>query len=115
MGFWMIQTLLVSLLLTLVLELVFSFVVGVREGKDIGLVVLVNVLTNPCVVLVYYLNVYYFKWNRSVVTLILEVGAVAVEALYYKRYGKKIDRPFLFSICANVFSYFIGDLISYLF
>lgn len=112
MGVWIFETLAYSLGATLVLELLFTFVAGVRNKKDIALVVLVNVLTNPFVVSMFYVNYCYFRWNQVLVIAVLEVGAVVAEGFCYKWYGNKIKHPFLLSIGANVFSYFTGLLLS---
>ena len=47
----LIRSLIVSLALTLMLELGFALILGVRGRRNLALVALVNVLTNPPVVL----------------------------------------------------------------
>lgn len=103
-----------SLVLTVVLELSFLAALGVRERKDLALVVLVNVLTNPAVVLLHFLAVYRAGWNRVPVTIVLEAAAVLVEAHYYRRCGKAIHRPLLCALSANLFSYTMGFIINFL-
>ena len=107
----LIASLLVSLGLTLVLELLFALVVG-RRGKDLALVCLVNVVTNPAVVLLYYLAAALTPLPRALVKTVLELAAVLIEALYYKRYGAGFRRPVIFSLGANAFSFGIGVLLS---
>jgi len=104
----------VSLGLTLALELAFAFVEGVRRPKELGLVALVNVLTNPVVVLAYLLSAGLAPWLRTLLKLTLEVGAVMVEWLIYRRCSN-IPHPLRFSICANVFSYGMGVMLNQLF
>ena len=101
----------VSLGLTLVLELPFALVTG-KRGRDLALVCLVNVLTNPAVVLLYFLAAALTAIPPWVVKAVLEVAAVLVEALYYCRYGAGFRRPLLFSLGANAFSFMLGELIS---
>ena len=108
----------VSLGLTLALEVGFfvasrlALRVSPRDagGKDLLLVVLVNVLTNPVVVLFYWLGALYTGWNRTLIKIPLEVFAVVTEGVYYRKYGRGFKRPFLFSIAANAFSFFAGVL-----
>jgi hypothetical protein len=112
----LITSLALSLLLTIVLEIGFFiltrklFTKG-SDKKDLFLVVLVNVLTNPLVVLLYWLTVLYTEWNTAIVLMSLELFAVFTEGFYYKKYGNSFCRPYLFSIAANIFSFGTGVLI----
>ncbi len=112
-GVALLTSLAVSLLLTLALEAGFFFLAGKRSTKDLLLLVLVNVLTNPVVVLTFLLVTTYTHINSFAVLAVLEAGAVLVEGGYYKRYATSIRRPFLFSLAANAFSVCIGQLIQY--
>ena len=100
-----------SLILTLVFEVGFFLAVTKRDKKDLLLVVLVNVLTNPVVVLVYWLVVLYTDINRTLVKIPLELFAFLTEGFYYKKYGQRFKRPFLFSLAANAFSFTMGALL----
>jgi len=114
MGLWIFKVLAMSLISTIVLELLIALVEGVRNKMDILLVVLVNILTNPFVVSVYYITLYYTRLNRILIVLLLEVSAVVVEWICYRYAGDKIKRPFLLSLSANCFSYFTGLIFDYL-
>lgn len=107
-----VWTLLISLGLTVLLELAFAVLFKIRGLNDLILVVVVNIITNPAVVLLNYLLLNRTNIPQAGVVLVLEAAAVLVEALYYRRYAQKIGRPFLFSLGANAFSYFIGLLLS---
>lgn len=109
MSFEIFKYMGISLGLTLALELIFALVCRVRNKKDLLLVCLVNVITNPVVVFLYYLTVGK-GWSLLVLAL-LEVLAVVAEALFYKSYAEKISRPVLFAIGANIFSFFTGKMI----
>ena len=100
-----------SLAMTLVLEVGFFYLVGKRNKKDLLLVIMVNILTNPAVVLLYWLSALYTDINSIVAKAVLEICAVLVEGYYYKRYAQDFKKPFLFSLAANGFSYFIGVLL----
>ena len=106
-----------SLLLTLALELGFFALAGrlftgrsKRCKKDFLLVALANVLTNPAVVLLYWLAALYADINAAVVLAPLELSAIFAEGFCYKKYGG-FRRPYLFSAAANIFSFGAGLLL----
>lgn len=105
----LILSLLVSLALTLVFELLFALLWGVGR-RDLPLVALVNVLTNPAVVLCHALAAAYLPALILPATALLELGAVAVEGWLYAGRGE-IRFPWAFSLCANLFSFTIGLLL----
>ena len=112
----LIASLAVSLFLTIALEMGFFILksklfTGKHDKKDFLLVVLVNVLTNPIVVLLYWLTAIYTEWNTSIVLIPLELFAVWTEGFYYKKYGSGFRRPYLFSAAVNIFSFGTGLLI----
>ena len=108
------ESLALSLLATLVLEAGFFLLVGKRERKDLLLTCMVNVLTNPVVVLAYWLTVLYTTWNAAIMIVILEMSAVFVEGYCYRQYGRCFKHPYLFSLAANLFSFFSGFVIQWL-
>ncbi len=112
MGTEMVYSLLLSLTATLILELGFALLCRVRSPRDLLLVVLVNVLTNPAVVLLNRLCLNNNILSPWVVVIILELVAVVAEAACYKLRGEKIPHPLLFSLGANSFSYAIGLMAS---
>lgn len=93
----------ISLGLTLALELLFAWCWRIRR-RDLLLVALANVLTNPAVVLVHG------QWGGSLWlgTVLPELAAVAVEAMVYLRLENRIARPVLFAVLANILSYSAG-------
>jgi hypothetical protein len=107
----LISALAISLGLTLVLESAFFFIVGMRNRKDFLLLLLVNIITNPVVVLTYSLFVQYTNLAPVIVLIPLELFAIIAEGCYYKKYGLSFKRPYFFSIGANAFSYCIGLLL----
>lgn len=106
-------SLLISLALTLVLELLFAFVWGVR-GKDLLLAVLVNILTNPFVVLLNFICTVYTALPPWLMKAVPEVLAVMAEWIIYRRFSQGIKKPLLFSVSVNAFSFFGGVLINIL-
>ena len=110
----MLTILTVSLLLTLIFEEGFALVWGLRGKRELGLVALVNVLTNPAVVLSYYTATGLGHWNAVPVTIILEALAVLVEWRCYRAFSERVKRPFLFALLINLFSYGAGCVINLL-
>lgn len=105
------RSLCVSLALTVLIEEAFALFYGIRKKKDLLLVFMVNLFTNPLVVLLYYL----LPGRRIPVVFLLEAFVVLAEAYYYKSYGEKIRRPFAFSLLANMVSYGSGLALNALF
>lgn len=110
----MLTILAVSLGLTLVFEELFALAWGLRGRQELGLAALVNVLTNPPVVLLYYTATGLWHWNAALVTLVLETAAVLVEWRCYKAYSEQVKRPFLFALLINLFSYGAGCAVNLL-
>ena len=110
----MLKTLVVSLLLTLILEELFALLWGLRGRRELTVVALVNILTNPVVVLCYHTAVGLFGWSAVAVTAVLEISAVIVEWLYYRACSEQLKKPLLFALLANAFSYGMGCVINLL-
>ena len=110
----MMTVLAVSLALTLVFEEGFALVWGLRGKRELGLVALVNCLTNPPVVLLYYTATGLWHWNAVLATTVLETAAVLVEWRCYQAYSEQVKRPFLFALVINLFSYGAGCVINLL-
>ena len=107
----LIKALIVSLILTLIFEISVFLLTGKRNKKDLLLVVLVNILTNPAVVLAYWLLALYVSFNLLLVKIFLEFLVVMTEGFYYKKYGMEFNRPYIFSVVANVVSFVAGMLL----
>lgn len=109
----MLRSLALSLGLTLLIEIPAALILGLRRKEDILLVGLVNILTNPIVVLI--LNLF-FVFTASpppwFLILPLEVFAVLTEGVIYQK-GLSYHRihPFLLSLILNGISYFGGLLL----
>ena len=104
------------LLLTIIIELIVALILSVRDKKDIINVILVNVLTNPLVVMTQMILYIKFGYNVEIIGIVIfEILAFLIEGLIYKKvliYDK--INPFLLSLLLNASSFFIGELINIL-
>lgn len=103
------------LALTIIIELLLALILGVRNKKDIINIILVNVITNPIVVLtpiIVYLK--FGGYYPRIVLFILEILTVLIEGLIYKKVleYKKINW-ILLSLILNAASFVIGEVINY--
>lgn len=104
----MVISLALSLGLTLLAELGAGLLLGLRRKQDLLLVALVNVLTNPVVVLVLNLACLYGFYSWYLVAA-LELAALLTEGLLYRgRLEYRKINPFLLSWILNSISYFGG-------
>lgn len=103
------------LILTVLIETTIAFILGYRK-KDLINVILVNVITNPIVVMIpVYFNIKYGIMERHISLAILEVLTLFVEGFIYSRFlQKKKLNPYLLSLILNFASYIIGVIINYL-
>ena len=102
------------LLLTIIIELIVALILGVRDKKDILNIILVNVITNPIIVMSQILLYLKFGYKIEIIGVaILEVLVVPVEGLIYKKVLKynKIN-PILLSLILNASSLIIGGFIN---
>lgn len=109
----MLRSLALSLGLTLLLELPAAILLGVRRKDDILLVFLVNILTNPLVVLILNLFLYITATPPPwFLILPLELFAILTEGFIYQK-GLSFRRihPFILSLILNGISYFGGLLL----
>lgn len=106
----LVVVMIISLVLTIIIEEIFAFFVGNRTKRDLILVLLVNVITNPMVVYLYHAINHYFNADMRVVTVGLETAAILIEGTYYESYGRSIRYPYWLAIGANIISYGMGQL-----
>ena len=104
----------VSLGATIVLEALVMFLLREQYKKNLLLLVLVNILTNPAVVYLSYVGKYYTGLSDVLIQFPIEIVVVIVEVKIYTWFSKDenwlIKNPVLLGILANVFSWSIGLL-----
>lgn len=99
-----------ALALTLAVEVPVCMLMGLRK-KELLIVLLANVMTNPAVNVLYLLGRTYTPLPVVAVIAILEISAVVVEWIVY-RLLTDARRPFLVSLVANAVSYGTGLIIT---
>ena len=109
MGKYLLEMFAVSLLLTLVIELPIAWCIGLRKDRELLLVTLVNILTNPAAVLLHWLGIPQIP---------IELLVVATEAGIYLWFSKdekwNIPHPVMLSVLANGISWTAGILIQWI-
>ena len=103
-----------ALICTLLIEAAIAWMLGVRKQKDLGIVLLANLLTNPVVSVLPTAAAFYLGYKAfGLVTAAAEAGAVLTEGLVY---GKLLSfrriHPMLLSFILNLGSYAAGMLYS---
>lgn len=86
-----------------------------HSGRVLALVMLVNLLTNPLAVLLCWLGKVYLPFFLAwPVQLVVEAGAVAVEAYVYRSFsgksGWRIGHPMALAVTTNICSWLLGIL-----
>lgn len=112
----LLKTFGVSFALTLAIELAVALACGVRNRRDLLLVALANLVTNPMAVYIYILICLFAPVWRTVGLAALEVAAFAAEGLIYRRYIRfhRIN-PWLLSLLLNAASFSAGQIFKALF
>lgn len=109
------NVLLFNLLIVLISETTLAVIFGARSKKSILTVVLVNVLTNPPIVLTGISMAMFLSSLEPPLIYILEVFVFLLEGFIYlkcKTFGKR--NPYLISLVLNLSSYALGELINIL-
>ena len=112
MGF-LPKVLAYCLCMTILLETAFALFAGIRGRKNLITVVLVQIITNPCVVLLMLWCGTHLRCHHAMYEIPIEFAVVVVEWLIYKKCLRDLKRPFAFSLAANYFSYSFGIVMSY--
>lgn len=109
----------VSLILTIIIECSLARVWGLRTKKEMLLVLLVNILTNPAAVFVVWVcNGYLGSEFSFLFQCVIEFVVVVVEAKIYTSFAREeswnIKKPLQFAIIVNMISWLSGVVIQYI-
>ena len=110
----LILSLIISLILTLVIELIVSAILGIKDKYDIKIIIIANCITNPavvyianCLTLLNIISIY------IIAIALLEVLAIIIEFLIYKKYLKFNEKsPLVISVINNIISFSLGLIIT---
>ena len=110
------QIIIRCLLTTIIVELLLALLLGIKHKVDLINIILVNILTNPVVVVLpMYFNLRYGLTGRNIALYILEILTVIVEgSIYFNYFHYKKLNPFLISFILNICSYLVGVASNYL-
>lgn len=110
---WILKILLGNLVLVLMIEGLPGIVMGARTWRKITTIALINVITNPVVVLGRLCITLFFAFWEPIGILMLELMAFLVEGIAYARWKTFGDRnPYLVSLVLNLVSFGIGEIIN---
>ena len=108
-----LKLLVIALFLTIAIEVGIAWLFRLRSKKELGTVILINVITNPLLNYLILINSYFHLVKQTgVLTLALEVCVVFAEwrlLLWVLRLGVK--RMLVLSLIMNTCSYLAGLLI----
>lgn len=108
----------VSLILTIIIESVVARIWGLKTKKEMLLVLLVNILTNPAAVFCVWIgNSYLGSPFDFLFQCIIELGVVVVEGKVYSSFAREeawnIKKPLQFAFIVNMISWLSGVVIQY--
>lgn len=107
------KVIVICLISTIIIELILALIFKVRDKKDFLNIILVNIITNPIVVVIpYIIYLYCGVTYRYISLFIFEMLTIIVEGFIYKKVLKynKIN-VYVLSLILNVSSYLIGELL----
>ena len=102
----------VSLLLTILIEIPVAVLWGIRDRRELLIIALVQVITNPVAVLISNCFYRYTDLNLYVFQIPIEIAVPVAEWLLYKSAIPTFKHPFLLSFTANPMSYGTGLILS---
>lgn len=94
------------LFLTLLFECTAAYLYGIKKKKDLFLIVLVNIVTNPLLVLFSLFLMYHLSIGKAylITYLILEPIVVYAEYRFFSSFLESEKDPFRLSVLLNVVS-----------
>ena len=102
-----------ALALTILIECAAGWMLGVRDRRGQGVIVLANLMTNPLVVsLGAAVQLFAGREYLAPVTIAMEIIAVIAEGFVYSRHLTSKTDPYILSLACNLSSYLIGAVIN---
>lgn len=110
---WIIKILGFNLLIVFLTELPLAYLLGAKNVKKLVTTALINIVTNPAVVLTgLCISMFFSRWKMPG-TFILEALVFITEGFMFSRFDifeKK--NPYLISLVLNFTSFLLGELIN---
>ncbi len=110
---WILKILVFNLAIVFITELPLSLAFGARTGRKLITAALVNVITNPAVVLSgMFITLFLRKWLYGGV-FVLELIVVLAEGFMFSKF-KTFDRknPYFISLVLNLVSFAAGEILN---
>ncbi|MBR3933950.1 MAG: hypothetical protein IKJ68_08610 [Clostridia bacterium] len=109
---WILRILLFNLTIVFVVELTLALMFGATGAKKILTVALINIITNPTVVMsMLTISVFCNKFE-TVALIVLEILVFLAEGLMFAIYKPfKKNKPYLISFVLNLSSFMAGNII----
>lgn len=113
---WILNILIFNLCIVFITELLAGFSLGIRTLREIITVILINVITNPSVVITsLFLTFAFYEW-RNLGLIFLEIAVVFSEGYMFRCFNIFCGKnPYLCSLILNVISFIVGELIQLLY
>ena len=110
---FVLRLFLIPLLLTILVEEIIALIWGYRSRRDLLVVFLVNLVTNPAVTALRYLAGQYLPApiHRTLILIFLEILVLLAEWFLFRRFLSKGRHFFLFSLTMNAASFAAGFLL----
>ena len=110
---WILYFLLNNLILVLILEVFLGILFGARSMPKILTVILVNIITNPFVVLAMLTVTMFFPPLEVPGIIVLETSAVIIEGFVYSKYKTFQDKnAYSISLMLNFASFMAGEILN---
>lgn len=110
---WILEILACNLAIVFIIELAIGIFLGAKTVRKIATMALVNIITNPAVVLSgMYLTLFLPDWE-NIGIFVLEILVVVAEGFMFRKF-RTFDRknPYLISFVLNFASFATGEIIN---
>ena len=112
---WIFHILIFNLTIVFVVELTLAAILGARSFKKFITVALVNIITNPAVVITMLMVTMFYNKFETVAIIILELAVFFTEGFLFSKYKPfKKDLPYVISLILNLASYLAGEILMFI-
>ena len=109
---WILKILAINLGIVFLTELSLAFLLGAKSIRKFITVLLVNIITNPLVVIVAICLTLFLTKAQYIGIFILEVIVFIAEGFMFSKFGTfNKKNPYIISLLLNVISFTAGEII----